>query len=99
MATKTRNPINTIDAADQSIIRDDFDCRDGLRTDRTYKSYENATRAVLKALKAKGLNHVTYYIAANAEGRFAPVIGCEQNSHVDRIVLMSLIYDGITVIN
>lgn len=49
---------------------------DVLRTDRTYKTRENAMKALFQACEKLDVNidRVRYLIAVNDEGRFAPVV-------------------------
>jgi hypothetical protein len=47
-----------------------------LRTDRTYKTYENAYKALVTACQKMGrdVEVVRWVIAANSAGRFAPMV-------------------------
>jgi len=47
-----------------------------LRTDTTYATIENATKALTKKLAKNNLtlDEVRYLIAVNGEGRYAPVL-------------------------
>jgi hypothetical protein len=50
-----------------------------MRTDRTYKTFENAEKALAKAMglsieEMRSVNTARYLIAATPEGRFAPAL-------------------------
>lgn len=63
-----------------------------LLTDKTYATYANAEKALLKACKEAGVSRVRYLIAANEKGRFAPVLVGNQ------FIPLALHY-GITVVS
>ena len=75
--------------------------RNIIKTDRTYKTHENATKALKKACDKVGLDFdndpVEYFIGTADNGRFAPAVrltGC-----VDRIhhQVNCLLFQGITI--
>jgi hypothetical protein len=58
-----------------------------VRTERTYKTRENALKALAKVASLDGIR---YLIAATEDGRFAPVVvGADQ---------LHLAFEGITVV-
>jgi hypothetical protein len=65
---------------------------DLLRTDRTYATRANAAKALEKKVAELGgdIRNIRYVIAANEEGRFAPVV-----VGIDNLVLA---HHGITVV-
>tara|TARA_R110002110_G_scaffold243473_4_gene460083 strand:- start:2186 stop:2404 length:219 start_codon:yes stop_codon:yes gene_type:complete len=68
-----------------------------LRTDRTYKTYNNAMEALRRGCAKLGVDFdsLRYVIAANESGRFAPAV---LSINGERIPAISFIHVGITVI-
>ena len=65
-----------------------------LKTKRTYASYKNAEKALERAAKKLGMINYRYLIAANADGRFAPVVFLD--GHPAKIAFA---HNGVTVVN
>lgn len=66
------------------------------RTDRTYKTYENAYKALVTACERMGrdIDAISWVIAANRDGRFAPmVVGAHDRN---RISNNDFLFAGIT---
>lgn len=64
--------------------------RDLLSTTRTYKTRENAVKALDRIARRYGVEDtVRYVIAVNEDGRFAPVV--IGTSH------LALVHEGVTV--
>lgn len=70
---------------------------DLIKTDRTYKTRDNAVKALEMALAKYELtlDNARWLIAVNDDGRFAPVVVSIYN---ERIPLSSLPHVGITVV-
>lgn len=67
-----------------------------LTTDRTYKTYENAYKALVAACEKTGhsIDSVRWVIGANAAGRFAPVVVgmCDMNGQSNN----DFVFVGVT---
>lgn len=69
------------------------DAHNVLVTNRTYASYKNALEALGRAADKVGVYNYRYLIAANADGRFAPVVFFEGRSE-----LVAFVHNGVTVV-
>jgi hypothetical protein len=66
---------------------------DILRTDRTYKTRANAVKALAKLID---LDSLSYVIAVNEDGRFAPIAILDHAR--DRHDIFALCHNGVTVV-
>lgn len=65
-----------------------------LKTSRTYASYKNAVEALGRACDKVGIHNYRYLIAANADGRFAPVVFLDGDP-----AKIAFAHNGVTVVN
>jgi hypothetical protein len=68
-----------------------------IKTTRTYASYENAEAALRRAAGDIDLADLRYLIAANPDGRFAPVVLVNQ-THLPHIAAIAFAHRGVTVV-